>query len=119
MPADEVTPVGSGVGELGISVRFPPFTANTDTKCMPLPSTSRYLPSGDRRASMSAPPPGMAVLPGGGGGPGGRGSPSGLAGDQGGFIMGVKLAFLATLEAREGKGAELGKFLEAGRELAV
>jgi quinol monooxygenase YgiN len=40
-------------------------------------------------------------------------------GDQGGFIMGVKLAFLATLEARQGKGAELGKFLEAGRDLAA
>jgi quinol monooxygenase YgiN len=33
--------------------------------------------------------------------------------------MSVKLAFLATLEAKEGKGAELGKFLEAGRALAV
>jgi quinol monooxygenase YgiN len=33
--------------------------------------------------------------------------------------MGVKLGFLAALEAREGKGAELGKFLEAGRELAA
>jgi quinol monooxygenase YgiN len=33
--------------------------------------------------------------------------------------MSVKLAFLATLEAKEGKGGELGKFLEAGRELAV
>lgn len=33
--------------------------------------------------------------------------------------MSVKLAFLATLQAKEGKGAELGRFLEAGRELAV
>lgn len=33
--------------------------------------------------------------------------------------MGVKLAVLAMLEAKEGKGADLGKFLEAGRELAV
>jgi quinol monooxygenase YgiN len=33
--------------------------------------------------------------------------------------MRVKLAFLATLEAKEGKGGELAKFLEAGRELAV
>jgi hypothetical protein len=33
--------------------------------------------------------------------------------------MDIKLAFLATLEAKEGKGEELGKFLEAGRELAV
>lgn len=33
--------------------------------------------------------------------------------------MTVKLAFLVTLEAREGKGEELGKFLEAGRALAV
>ena len=30
---------------------------------MPLPSTSRYLPSGDSRASMSAPPPLIGVLP--------------------------------------------------------
>jgi quinol monooxygenase YgiN len=33
--------------------------------------------------------------------------------------MNVKLAFLATLEAKEGKGGELGDFLRAGRELAV
>jgi quinol monooxygenase YgiN len=33
--------------------------------------------------------------------------------------MGIKLAFLATLEAKEGKGEELGKFLETARELAV
>jgi quinol monooxygenase YgiN len=33
--------------------------------------------------------------------------------------MSVKLGFLATLEAREGKGSELGEFLRAGRELAV
>jgi quinol monooxygenase YgiN len=33
--------------------------------------------------------------------------------------MSVKLAFLATLEAKEGKGSELGEFLRAGRELAV
>jgi quinol monooxygenase YgiN len=33
--------------------------------------------------------------------------------------MSVKLAFLATLEAKEGKGGELGEFLRAGRELAV
>jgi quinol monooxygenase YgiN len=33
--------------------------------------------------------------------------------------MGVKLAFLATLEVKEGKGEELAKFLEAGRELAI
>jgi hypothetical protein len=32
--------------------------------------------------------------------------------------MSVKLAFLATLEAKEGKGGDLGAFLEAGRELA-
>jgi hypothetical protein len=63
IPADAVTEAGSGVGELDTSVRVPPFTAKTDMKCMPLPSTSRYLPSGDRRASMSAPPPVMAVLP--------------------------------------------------------
>jgi quinol monooxygenase YgiN len=31
----------------------------------------------------------------------------------------VKLAFLATLEAKEGKGGELDQFLKAGRELAV
>jgi quinol monooxygenase YgiN len=33
--------------------------------------------------------------------------------------MSVRLGFLATLEAKEGKGAELGDFLRAGRELAV
>lgn len=33
--------------------------------------------------------------------------------------MSVKLAFLATLEAKQGKGGELGKFLQAGRELAA
>jgi quinol monooxygenase YgiN len=33
--------------------------------------------------------------------------------------MSVRLAFLATLEAKEGKGGELGEFLRAGRELAV
>jgi quinol monooxygenase YgiN len=33
--------------------------------------------------------------------------------------MSVKLGFLATLEAKAGKGDELGEFLRAGRELAV
>jgi quinol monooxygenase YgiN len=33
--------------------------------------------------------------------------------------MSVKLALLATLEAKAGKGEELGRFLLAGRELAV
>jgi quinol monooxygenase YgiN len=33
--------------------------------------------------------------------------------------MSVKLAFLALLEAREGKGDELGGFLRSGRELAT
>ena len=33
--------------------------------------------------------------------------------------MSVKLAFLATLEAKQGKEGELGQFLKAGRELAV
>jgi quinol monooxygenase YgiN len=33
--------------------------------------------------------------------------------------MSVRLAFLATLEAKEGKGSELGEFLRAGRELAI
>ncbi len=33
--------------------------------------------------------------------------------------MSVKLAFLATLEAKEGKGGDLGAFLQAGRELAL
>ena len=33
--------------------------------------------------------------------------------------MSVKLGFLATLEAKEGKGGELGDFLRAGRELAI
>ena len=54
---DELAPAGSGVGELGTSVSTPPFTAKTDTKLWPAPSTSKYLPSGDSRASMSAPPP--------------------------------------------------------------
>jgi hypothetical protein len=56
-------PAGSGVGELGTSVRVPPCTAKTDRMWLPLPSTSRYLPSGDSRASMSAPPPEIGVLP--------------------------------------------------------
>jgi len=63
IPAGAVAGAGSGVGELGSSVRVAPLTANTDAKCLPLPSMSRYLPSGDRRASVSAPPPAMAVLP--------------------------------------------------------
>lgn len=33
--------------------------------------------------------------------------------------MSVKLGLLAQLEAKPGKGPELGAFLEAGRELAV
>lgn len=33
--------------------------------------------------------------------------------------MSVKLGFLATLEAKQGKGRELGEFLRAGRELAL
>jgi quinol monooxygenase YgiN len=33
--------------------------------------------------------------------------------------MSVKLALLATLEAKQGKGGDLGAFLQAGRELAV
>ncbi len=33
--------------------------------------------------------------------------------------MAVKFGILATLEAKADKGAELGQFLEAGRELAV
>jgi hypothetical protein len=63
IPDEAVTLAGSDVGELGTSVSDPPLTANTDMKCMPEPSTRRYLPSGDRRASMSAPPPLMSVLP--------------------------------------------------------
>jgi quinol monooxygenase YgiN len=35
------------------------------------------------------------------------------------FIMGVKLGFLVTLEAKDGKGDELGEFLRAGREFAA
>jgi quinol monooxygenase YgiN len=42
-----------------------------------------------------------------------------LAIDRGGFIMGVKLGFLVTLEAKDGKGEELGEFLRAGREFAA
>ena len=63
MPAGEVTPAGSGVGELDTSVRVPPLTANTDTKCAPGPSTSRYLPPGVSRASVSGAPPLMVKLP--------------------------------------------------------
>ena len=33
--------------------------------------------------------------------------------------MGVKLGFLVTLEAKDGKGEELGEFLRAGREFAA
>jgi hypothetical protein len=39
-----------------------------------------------------------------------------LANDQGGFIMGVNLGFLVTLEAKDGMGEELGEFLRSGRE---
>ena len=60
---DELAPTGRAVGEQASSVRFPPLTAKTDTKSCPAPSTSRYLPSGDSRASMSAPPPVMVALP--------------------------------------------------------
>src|ERR1700683_1718408 len=35
------------------------------------------------------------------------------------FIMGVKLGFLVALEAKDGKGEELGEFLRAGREFAA
>jgi quinol monooxygenase YgiN len=42
-----------------------------------------------------------------------------LTADRGGSIMSVKLALLATLEAKDGKGDDLGAFLRAGRELAV
>jgi hypothetical protein len=35
------------------------------------------------------------------------------------FIMGVKLGFLVALEAKDGKGEELGAFLRAGREFAA
>jgi len=37
MPEDEVAPAGSGVGELGTSVRLPPLKAKTETTCMPEP----------------------------------------------------------------------------------
>jgi quinol monooxygenase YgiN len=33
--------------------------------------------------------------------------------------MSVKLGFLVTLEAKDGKGEELGEFLRAGREFAA
>ena len=62
MPAG-APPGGSGVGELGSSVSVPPCTAKTDRMWLPLPSTDSVRPSGDRRASMSAPPPLMGVLP--------------------------------------------------------
>ena len=62
MPAG-APPAGRATGELGSSVRVPPLTAKTDRMWLPLPSTDSVLPSGDRRASMSAPPPLMGVLP--------------------------------------------------------
>jgi hypothetical protein len=62
IPAGE-PPAGRGVGELGSSVRVPPWTAKTDRMWLPLPSTDSVLPSGDRRRSVSAPPPEMGVLP--------------------------------------------------------
>jgi quinol monooxygenase YgiN len=37
----------------------------------------------------------------------------------GGVLMSPKFGVLALLEAKPGKGDDLGKFLEAGRELAV
>ena len=42
MPEDEVAPAGSGAGELGTSVRFPPLTVKTETEttCMPEPLTA-------------------------------------------------------------------------------
>ena len=43
-------PAGSGTGELGSSVRVPPFTAKTDRMWLPLPSTDSVLPSGDSRS---------------------------------------------------------------------
>jgi len=61
MPEDEVAPAGSGGGELGTSMRFPPLTAKTEAKCRPEPLTSRYLPSGTD-ASMFVPPPLIAKL---------------------------------------------------------
>ncbi len=56
-------PAGSGTGEVGSSVRVPPCTAKTERMWLPLPSTDSVLPSGDSRASMSAPPPLIGVLP--------------------------------------------------------
>jgi hypothetical protein len=57
-------PAGSGVGELGSSVRLPPFTANEATTLALLPFTSSVLPSGDRRASTApAPAEPNGVLP--------------------------------------------------------
>src|ERR1700722_7744057 len=57
-------PTGSGVGELGSSVRLPPFTANDAMTLALLPSTSSVLPSGDRRASTApAPAEPKGVLP--------------------------------------------------------
>jgi quinol monooxygenase YgiN len=42
-----------------------------------------------------------------------------LADDQGGFHHGHEAGFLVTLEAKDGKGEELGEFLWAGREFAA
>src|SRR3984957_18515708 len=65
MPAG-VAPAGSGVGEPGISVRFPPFTAKAPTAPMRLSSTYSVRPSGLRRASTAPTPPVAltGVLPG-------------------------------------------------------
>src|SRR5437763_1138741 len=49
-------PAGSGVGELGSSVRLPPSTANPLTASARVSTTQSALPSGPRRAS-SAPAP--------------------------------------------------------------
>ena len=63
MPAANA-PAGSGVGELGSSVRFPPLTANDAITSALLPFTSSVLPSGDRRASTApAPAEPNGVLP--------------------------------------------------------
>src|SRR6202051_2522277 len=56
MPAG-VAPAGSGVGEPGSSVRFPPFTAKAPTAPIRLSSTNRVWPSGLRRASTAPTPP--------------------------------------------------------------
>ena len=52
-----VAPAGSDVGELGSSVRLPPFTAKVPIAPILLSSTNNQRPSGLRPASTAPTPP--------------------------------------------------------------